>query len=337
MATTDTVKHTPRIGCLGVGSVGRQRMQSVIDQGVANVVAVADPDPRALCAAAEIAPHALLIDEPDAMLDVDLDGVMIATPSAMHAEQVTAHLALGRSVFCQKPLARSPDETEAVLRAAQRADRLLAVDLSYRYVSGVAAMRDLVQSGGIGHLFGVSLTFHSARGPDKSWFYDRSRSGGGCLVDLGMHLVDLALWVSGSPSAYVVDARCFAHGMRLSRRDRVEDYVCTRLDLDAGASMTLTCSWNLHTGRDAIIGAEFHGTEGSVVLRNVGGSLHDFMVEHHQRTTTRVLARPPDAWSGRCAAAWAEALGRSPRYDPRIESIRDVARILDRIYGNPSG
>jgi predicted dehydrogenase len=326
----------PRIGCLGVGWIGRHRMKCVLDEGAAEVVAIADPDPDALCAAAELVPHALLIDEPSTMLDIDLDGVMIATPSAMHAEQATAYLARGRSVFCQKPLARSSEETEAVLDVARRADRLLAVDLSYRHVTGVAQMRELVQSGGIGNLFGVALTFHNAYGPDKDWFYDPSRSGGGCLIDLGTHMVDLALWVSGSPSAYVVDARCFANGVRMSKRDRVEDYVSTRLDLDAGASMTLTCSWNLHAGRDAIISAEFHGTAGSVVLRNVDGSFYDFVVEHHQKTATKTIARPPDAWGGRCATAWARALGQDPRYDAEIESVRAVARILDRIYGGPA-
>ena len=326
----------PRIGCLGVGWIGRHRMQSVIEDGAAEVVAIADPDPESLCAAAEIAPHALLLDEPATLLETELDGLMIATPSAMHAEQAMSHLERGVSVFCQKPLARSAEETDAVLDAARRANRLLGVDLSYRHVSGVPQMRELVQSGALGHLFGVSLTFHNAYGPDKDWFYDPSRSGGGCLVDLGTHLVDLALWISGSPSAYVVDARCFASGVRLSKRDRVEDYACARLDLDSGASMTLTCSWNLHAGRDAIIAAEFYGTAGSVVLRNVDGSFYDFVVEHHERTSTNVIAAPPDAWGGRSAVAWARALGRDPSYDPSIETVRGVARVLDRIYGGPA-
>jgi predicted dehydrogenase len=334
MMTSTTRK--PRIGCLGVGWIGRHRMQRVIEDGAAEVVAIADPDPEALCAAAELAPNAVLIDDPASMLDTRLDGVMIATPSAMHAEQSVAYLERGASVFCQKPLARSAEETEAVLEAARRANRLLAVDLSYRHVAGVPQMRELVQSGALGHLFGVSLTFHNAYGPDKDWFYDPSRAGGGCLVDLGTHLVDLALWVSGSPSAYVVDARCFASGARLAKRDRVEDYVSARLDLDSGASITLTCSWNLHAGRDAIIAAEFYGTAGSVVLRNVDGSFYDFTVEHHERTSTKVISRPPDDWGGRAAIAWARALGRDPSYDASMETIRGVAHILDRIYGGPA-
>lgn len=333
--TADDAKM-PRIGCLGVGWIGRNRMQRVIEDGAAEIVAIADPDPQALCAAAELAPYAVLIDDPATMLETNLDGVMIATPSSMHAEQTMAYLSRGKSVFCQKPLARSADETEAVLEAARRANRLLAVDFSYRHVAGVPQMRELVQSGSIGNLFGVALTFHNAYGPDKDWFYDPSRSGGGCLVDLGTHLVDLALWVTGSPSAYVVDARCFASGVLLSKRDRVEDYVCARLDLDTGASMSLTCSWNLHAGRDAVISAEFYGTAGSVVLRNVEGSFYDFVVEHHERTSTRVISRPPDAWGGRSAVAWARALAQDPGYDPTIESIGGVARILDRIYGGPA-
>jgi predicted dehydrogenase len=98
---------------------------------------------------------------------------VIATPSALHAEQAIAALDRGLAVFCQKPLGRDASETRAVVEAARRADRLLGVDLSYRYTRAAAALRDEVRSGALGEVYAVDLVFHNAYGPDKPWFYDR--------------------------------------------------------------------------------------------------------------------------------------------------------------------
>ncbi len=110
------------------------------------------------------------------------------------------------AVFCQKPLGRDGIEVRAVLAAARAADRLLGVDLSYRFTAGMVAIRDLVQRGELGAIFAVDLVFHNAYGPDKPWFYDRAELGGGCVIDLGVHLVDLALWVLGGDRARAISA-----------------------------------------------------------------------------------------------------------------------------------
>lgn len=339
MHRLDTVRSrsVPRIGCIGVGWIGRHRLQGLLDEDLVEVAAIVDPDPDAARAAAELAGGAAIVPSLAAMLPLPLDGVIIASPSALHADQAIAALRRGWSVMCQKPLGRDGVETEAVLQAARQADRRLAVDLSYRHVAGVAQMHERVRAGELGELFAIEATFHNAYGPDKPWFYDVRQSGGGCLVDLGTHLVDLVLWVAGASTAAVVDACRFAGGRPLVGRDAVEDYAQARLRLPSGAVATLTCSWNLHAGQDAVIGLSLHGTEGSLTLRNEGGSFYDFRVEHHRGTSCTVIAEPPDAWGPRAVAAWARALARDPRYDPAIETVGEVARILDAIYGVPLG
>jgi predicted dehydrogenase len=326
----------PRIGCLGVGWIGRQRMESLVRADAARIVAVADPDPHALAAAAAIAPAAERFEDGAALLELGLDGLMIASPSALHAAQSIAALRVGVAVFCQKPLARDGRETAAVLAAARAADRLLGIDLSYRHVAGAAQMREMVRSGSIGEPFAAELVFHNAYGPDKEWFYDPARSGGGCLVDLGTHMVDLALWITGSDGAEVVDACRYAEGRPVHARDRVEDYARVRLALDRDTTATITCSWKLHAGRDAVIEAVFYGTAGAVALRNLDGSFYDFVVERWTGTSRERIAGPPDVWGGRAALAWARTLASTASYDPAIESIARVASVLDRIYASPS-
>ena len=132
---------TPKLGFLGVGWIGRHRMQAIAASGLAEIVAVADAAPAAAKDAAdEVGASAV---DPVALLggDLGLDGVVIATPSALHAAQAVAALERGFAVFCQKPLGRTAPETAAVVEAARAADRLLGVDLSYRHVEGVRRMR----------------------------------------------------------------------------------------------------------------------------------------------------------------------------------------------------
>ncbi|WP_174297746.1 Gfo/Idh/MocA family oxidoreductase, partial [Sphingomonas bacterium] len=101
----------PRIGFLGTGWIGRHRMAAMLATGVVEAAAIADASPDAAAQAQALAPGATLVDGLDAMLALGLDGIVIATPSALHADQSIAALAAGAAVFCQKPLGRSAAET----------------------------------------------------------------------------------------------------------------------------------------------------------------------------------------------------------------------------------
>jgi predicted dehydrogenase len=323
----------PRVGFLGTGWIGRHRMQAIVNGGAVGAVAVSDPDPECAAQAADLAPDVAVLPTLEAMLDHGLDGLVIATPSALHAEQAIAALERGIAVFCQKPLGRSEAEARGVIDAARKADRLLSVDLSYRCTAAVEAIAGPIRSGELGDIFAVDLAFHNAYGPDKPWFYDRKLSGGGCVIDLGVHLVDLALWLLDFPEVERVGSRLFAGGQPLSASSsEVEDYAIASLDLAGGTAVRLACSWHLHAGRDAAIEVDFHGTQSSVSIRNAGGSFYDFEAHRHRGTATECLASPPDDWGGRAAAAWAERLARDPSFDPEALQLAKVSAVLDRIY-----
>lgn len=268
----------------------------------------------------------------DELLEMDLDGISIATPSARHAEQSIAALTRGLAVFCQKPLGRDTEEVRATIQAAKANDRLLWVDLSYRYTDAMQKIRSLVRSGQLGHIFAVDLVFHNAYGPQKPWFYDPKESGGGCVVDLGIHMVDAAFWVLDAP-LIGVSSRLFHAGKRIrGRADVSEDYATARLDLASDTVINLSCSWNLHAGRDAVIEAVFYGSLGGAAFRNVQGSFHDFTAEHFTRTAHLRLSEPPDMWGGGAALDWAGKLAAGSGYDPAIERLIDVTAALDAIY-----
>jgi predicted dehydrogenase len=310
------VATRPRLGFLGVGWIGRHRLERIEASGLAEVAAIADPAEE----------HAL--GSLDELLEHELDGVVIATPSALHAEQAVAALEHGLAVFCQKPLGRTAAEAARIVRAARKADRLLGVDLSYRRLDGAARIRELVRSGELGEIRAAELVFHNAYGPDKAWFYDPELSGGGCLIDLGIHLVDLAFWTLGWPRVEHAEGRLLG--------EPVEDYAVAQLELASGAVVRLACSWNLPVGQDAVIEAGFYGRDGGASVRNVGGSFYDFVAERFRGRERETLAEPPDDWFGRAAVEWARRLAEGDRYDAEVERSVDVMEVLDAIYGRGS-
>jgi predicted dehydrogenase len=319
------VATRPRLAFAGLGWIGRHRMDAIVRSGAADATYLCDVDTD------------LTFDD---LLRSDADAIVIATPSAMHAEQAIAALERGKAVFCQKPLGRNADETRRVVEAARANNRLLGVDLSYRFTDAMQAVKKLVQEKTVGDVYAVDLVFHNAYGPDKPWFYDKAQSGGGCVIDLGIHLADLALWTLGFPKVERTTSRLFSGGQAIlpvqDRRDRlsstVEDYAVALMDLSNGAAMNLACSWNLSAGRECEIRATFYGTHGAAAFRNVNGSFYDFVAEHYQKTQTTQLTQPGDPWGGRAAIAWANRLAVSNAFDPEVERVVEVAEALDAIY-----
>ena len=324
----------PRIGFLGVGWIGRHRMEAMLATGAVEAAAFADPSDEMAAEAGKLAPVAKRVDGLEGLVAERLDGIVIATPSALHAEQSIRALQAGAAVFCQKPLGRTAAEAASVVDAARAADRLLAVDLSYRFTDGMQRIRELLRGGELGRVYAVDLVFHNAYGPDKAWFYDPSLSGGGCVMDLGVHLVDLALWALDFPATETVDAQLLTGGARLEP-GKVEDYAVAQIGLENDISVRLACSWRLPAGCEAVISASFYGTEGGAALRNVSGSFYDFTAERFRGTSSETLVSPPDAWGGRAAADWAKRLSSGRRFDPDAVRLIDVAAVLDRIYGRP--
>jgi predicted dehydrogenase len=331
---SSTRERRPKIGFLGAGWIGAHRMEAMLAAGQVEAVGIADPAADRLDAVAALAPHAARAAGLEDLLALDLDGIVIATPSALHAVQAVQALERGVAVFCQKPLGRTAAEAAAVVDAARDADRLLGVDLSYRHTQAMRRIREVIQAGALGQVFACDLVFHNAYGPDKPWFYDRELSGGGCVMDLGVHLADLALWALDFPEVREVSSTLVAGGAPLKRQaDQVEDYATATLQLENGASVRLACSWRLNAGCEAQISASFYGTQGGAEMRNVGGSFYDFAAHLNRGTTAEILTEGPDAWGGRAAVEWARRLAAGERFDPECRRLVQLSQVLDRVYG----
>lgn len=319
-----------KLGFLGAGWIGRNRMEAILTTGKAIAAAICDPNAEMVRQAKALAPLALETESLEAMLALDLDGVVIGTPSALHADQCIETFDSGAAVFCQKPLGRTAAEVEAVLDVARRADRLLGVDLSYRHTAAMQAIRARLHD--LGTPFAADLTFHNAYGPGAGWFWDAKLSGGGCLIDLGVHLVDLALWMFDFPDVLEVHSTLLRNG-RPAAPDEVEDFAIAELKLANGVAVRIACSWNLNAGQDAVIEASVYGTGGGAQMRNENGSFFDFSADIFRGREVERLVSPPDDWGGRAAAEWVRKLAAGERYQGTTKGLLETAHALDRLYG----
>jgi predicted dehydrogenase len=329
----ELVESKPKLGFVGVGWIGKNRMEAIVNSNMAEVVWIQDVCPEFCKKVQEIVPAAKIIDLKERWNSQDIDGLVIATPSALHATQSIQALNEGLAVFCQKPLGRNHHETAEVVEAAQKNDKLLGVDFSYRHTRTIQALKQVIDSGALGDIYAVDLVFHNAYGPDKPWYYDPKLSGGGCVIDLGIHLVDLVLWLLNYPELNAVQSNLFSKGNLLPpKADAVEDFAAAQLLFNNKVSVQLSCSWHLPAGCDAVIKAVFYGTHGGISFSNINGSFYDFITEKFNGTSRRVISSGKDDWGGKAAVDWVRKICRNNKFNEEAFRYVDVAEVIDAIY-----
>lgn len=325
----------PRLGFIGTGWIGAMRLEAVSASGRAVVAALCDTSADRLEKAGVAHPEAERFASSEGLLEaaerLRLDGVVIATPNALHVEQAVAAFGRGLAVFCQKPLAPDADSVREVIEAARGADRLLGVDYSYRHTDGATMLRAMIDSGELGHVFSIESIFHNAYGPDKAWCHDLSLAGGGALMDLGVHQIDLPLWLLGSPDVVAIDGCAYRDGEPLAHVE-IDDFALARLDLEGGARVNVAVSWDAHVGADCRIRLTCYGTRGGAELRNREGSFFDFELIRFRGRDHEVITSESRDWLGRGILAWVDRLATQPGYDPEIEHSIRVAEVIDAVY-----
>jgi predicted dehydrogenase len=181
------------MGFAGVGALGEALIRDLPKFPMLRLAAVQDVRADTAARIADqygAAWHGLSFD--DLLNARSVDAVVICTPNALHVPQAQAALRAGKHVLVQKPLALSCADAEATLDLAQQVNRLLFVDYTYRFLDSVGVLREH-----LGRPSRIRAEFHNIYGPgsEKAWFFDPTLSGGGALTDLGVHLLDLALWL----------------------------------------------------------------------------------------------------------------------------------------------
>jgi predicted dehydrogenase len=230
---------TARLALLGCGWVADMHARAAATCGHA-VVGVANH--RLESAERFAAVHGIeraTTDWQSLVSEQDVDVVVVCTPNALHAEQSIAALAGGKHVFCEKPMATTVADAEAMLAAAAEHDRLLLVLHPWRHHDAVIALRNAIAAGELGrvvrtHGYGV----HADWGPG-GWFTDPALAGGGALVDMGIHAIDTARFLLGEPQAERVQASiATTYGSYA-----VDDDGLVLIDWEGGARSVVESGW----------------------------------------------------------------------------------------------
>ncbi|NQU40228.1 MAG: Gfo/Idh/MocA family oxidoreductase [Lentisphaerae bacterium] len=245
-----------RVGVIGLGA-GRGHVLRYKDHPRADVVAVADANAALLDERAEVLGVALRYTDPLEMLRKEkLDIVSVATPNKFHYPLTLAALEAGCHVLCEKPIALNASEGRQMVAAAKRAQKRLMVNFSFRFTDQSWALKQQVEAGVLGDVYFGRTVWHRRRGLPKfgGWFGQKELSGGGALIDLGVHRLDLALWLMGHPRPVYAMAGTYNHiaAQKVRRENElfdVEDLAAGTVRFDNGALLVVEASWAANRSR----------------------------------------------------------------------------------------
>ena len=266
-----------RVAVVGLG-MGKAHLRGYLGSGLAEVAAVCDANEELLKRVGDEFKVERRYTDYGRMLGAErLDAVSIALPNFLHAPFTVKALERGLHVLCEKPMADSVAAAQRMLAAAQKARRLLMINFSFRYIPAARWLQQAVREGRLGRIYYAHSAWLRRRGIPKlgSWFGDRKRAGGGPLIDLGVHRLDLAWWLMGRPRPVAASGATYAEiGPRLARRQRAvfntEDLAVGLIRLEGGQTIMLEASWAANCEKEEQMATDLYGTEGGATYRNVG-------------------------------------------------------------------
>jgi predicted dehydrogenase len=330
-----------RVGVIGLG-IGRMHIEGWREHPGVDVVAIADLDGDRLTAVGEKFGIAGRYASAQAMLAAaPLDVVSVCAPNKFHKELTLAALDAGAHVLCEKPMAMNADEGRAMLAAARRAGKRLMINFSYRFSAASRGLKAQVDAGVFGDFYFGRTVWHRRRGMPGfgGWFGYKALAGGGPLIDLGVHRLDLALWLMGHPkptwvlgSTHDPIARPLAAAA--GKRFDVEDLAAALIRFDNGATLIVEASWAAHIQEAELMETRLLGTRAGLLQRNLdeGYRFDAHLYTEQNGAQIDMHLHPPVAVAPSAMHDYAAAiLGGQPHPAPGEEGLV-VMEILDAIY-----
>jgi len=193
----------------------------------------------------------------------DIDAVDVCVPTNAHMPVTLAALSAGKHVLVEKPMARNLEEAEKMLDASRRYQRKLMVAMNVRFRRDAVNLKSFVDGGELGEVFYLKCGWlrRQEKWSEQSWLFQKKYSGGGVLMDLGIQMLDLSLWLMGNKKAKSVKAMTYNRVAKLE----VEDAAVAFIHLVDGSTLTLEVSWTLLTDEDFLY-ANLFGTRGGALL-----------------------------------------------------------------------
>jgi len=330
-----------RIGVIGLG-IGRHHILGYQKHPSADVVAIADPDATRLAKVGdEFKIPGRYADAAKMLASEKLDLVSVATPNKYHAPLTIAAFKAGCHVLCEKPMAMNAREARQMLAAAEKARKRLMINFSYRFTEQSWALKKEVESGVLGDVYYGRTVWHRRRGMPGfgGWFGQKALAGGGPLIDLGVHRLDLALWLMNYPQpVWVLGSTYNPIATRLAKQQGksfdVEDLATGMIKFANGATLAVEASWAANIGERELMETRLYGTEGGLVQRNVGEGYEFEAVIYQERNGAQydMKLHPPVPQVQGSMYHFVESLVQDKPHVATGQEGLIVMELLDAIY-----
>lgn len=332
----ESEKRTLKVGIIGAG-VGGLHMEAYAQIPRAEVTAIAGLNDDVVKRLADkYGVPRTFHDYQDLLAAPGIEAVSVCLPNILHAPVTVEALRSGKHVLVEKPMALNQQEARDMIEEAGKQARVLMVAFNHRYRSDVQWIKRYIDSGALGRIYYAKAHWMRRdvipRG--GGWFINKTQAGGGPLIDLGVHVLDIALYLMGEPKPLSVSActyselgprrfqaRQAANRQAPSQQYEVEDLATGFIRLEGGATLLLEASWATHSGVSDDFGVTLYGTEGGVefLVRN-------YTYENTVRVFSDVQGVPTDL------------LPKIPKREGRVAVLeRFVDAVLDGAEAIPSG
>lgn len=269
------------LGIIGLGWPGQMHAQALRTIGLANLYGGADiDDERRVAFEKEYSPEKSFGDYHDLLQDRHVDGVIICLPNFLHFPASLAAIEADKHVLCEKPPTMNAAEMKVLRDEAMKRKLVYSFSRQFRFTPAMRAAKAVVEEGRLGKIYHAKATFVRSRGIPVGvgdWFTEKKRSGGGALIDIGIHALDTVWYLMGTPRPVSVTAQVFqnfAHLVKAPVFD-VEDaaYAFIRFENDAIVQLETSWAGNLtadipprkYFGQE-LINSVVYGTKASVQL-----------------------------------------------------------------------
>lgn len=320
-----------RLGIVGAGAIVQVAHLPLLKRTrQVEVAALCDPDvPKARALADRFGVENTYDDIEDVLRHEELDAVLVCSPNHLHESHALAALAAGLHVMVERPLALNARSAQKIANAAEKRGKVLFTGMSHRYRTDVQLVRSFVQGGELGVVDSVRGSWHVFR-PSRqqaTWRQRRDTAGGGVLLDLGLGMLDLGLWLAGNP----VPVRVSASWDEPARKGGVEQSGAAFIVCENGSSIFFDVTWH-HVGPGERFGMGLRASKGSASVNplTVWKELHGIPTDVSPTTSTS----RENAFTASYRAQWAHFLaavaGEAKAPDPQEQVL--VLRVMDAIY-----
>ncbi|WEG13156.1 Gfo/Idh/MocA family oxidoreductase [Pullulanibacillus sp. KACC 23026] len=336
------------IGVIGAGSISDMHLSSYSNNPSVQLMAIADINQeRAEQKAEKYGVKTIYTDYQELLENPDIEAVSICTWNNLHAEMAISALEAGKHVLVEKPLAKTVEQAMAIQEAVQKSGKTLQVGFVRRHASNTKLVKEFIDSGEFGDIYYGKASILRRLGNPGGWFSDIERSGGGPVIDLGVHIIDLLWYLMGKPKVKSVSGNTYNKlGNRKNiqnlsfykaadydpSKNTVEDLANALIRFENGASIMVDVSFTLHAKKDES-SVKLYGEKG-------GAEIEPELVIVTEKFNTIINAIPQvDSLGFNFIEAFqneinhfVEAVLSSTKTNSPVEDGVEIMKILSAIY-----